>query len=416
MTEPGDRRQLGTGPGQDGGRDAGAALMEAVRDGRVPGAVAAIGKGPEAAASWVAGHADTTPGAERPMRADTLFDLASLTKVVGTATAVLALAGRGALELDDPSGRYLPHFGALREVTVRQLLAHTSGLPDTRKFYEWCAGPDELLRDLHATPLEAPPGTRVTYSDLGFMALGEIVATVAGEPLDAAVADLVTAPLGMTRTGYNPAALVIPAEASPAADDADAADASCASAGRTGSGRAGDRHTGGVGFAATERGTGGFAATERGPDGAPWTGVVHDENARLMGGVAGHAGLFAPVADLKAFAAWWAGEDDVAVPARLRREAERLQTAGLGGCRGLGWVRQGDRFDILQGTWPPDSVSHTGFTGTSLAIDPETGTWAVLLTNAVHFGRDPARIRTLRREFHAALGAYLPAGDKTGSE
>jgi len=416
VTEPGDRRQLGTGPGQDGGRDAGAALMEAVRDGRVPGAVAAIGKGPEAAASWVAGHADTTPGAERPMRADTLFDLASLTKVVGTATAVLALAGRGALELDDPSGRYLPHFGALREVTVRQLLTHTSGLPDTRKFYEWCAGPDELLRDLHATPLEAPPGTRVTYSDLGFMALGEIVATVAGEPLDAAVADLVTAPLGMTRTGYNPAALVIPAEASPAADDADAADASCASAGRTGSGRAGDRHTGGVGFAATERGTGGFAATERGPDGAPWTGVVHDENARLMGGVAGHAGLFAPVADLKAFAAWWAGEDDVAVPARLRREAERLQTAGLNGCRGLGWVRQGDRFDILQGTWPPDSVSHTGFTGTSLAIDPETGTWAVLLTNAVHFGRDPARIRALRREFHAALGAYLPAGDKTGSE
>ena len=413
MTEPGNSQGLGRGP-ERGGADAGIVIMEAVRAGCVPGAVAAVGRGPVTTASWAVGHADATPGAERSMRPGTLFDLASLTKVVGTVTAVLALAGSGELGLDDRAGRYLPRFGALREVTLRQLLAHTSGLPDTRKFYEWCAGPDELLRDLHATPLEAPPGTRVTYSDLGFMALGEIVATVAGEPLDAAVADLVTAPLGMTRTGYNPAALVIPAEASPAAD---AADASCTSAGRTGSGRAGDRHAaGGDGFAATERGTGGFAATERGPDGAPWTGVVHDENARLMGGVAGHAGLFAPVADLKAFAAWWAGEDDVAVPARLRREAERLQTAGLNGCRGLGWVRQGDRFDILQGTWPPDSVSHTGFTGTSLAIDPETGTWAVLLTNAVHFGRDPARIRTLRREFHAALGAYLPAGDKTGSE
>ena len=366
MTEPGNSQGLGRS-----GFDAGIVIMEAVRDGRVPGAVAAVGRGPEAAASWVAGHADTTPGAERSMRYGTLFDLASLTKVVGTATAVLALAGPGGLGLDDLSGRYLPHFGALREVTVRQLLAHTSGLPDTRKFYEWCAGPDELLRDLYATPLEAPPGTRVTYSDLGFMALGELVATVAGEPLDAAVGHLVSGPLGMSRTSFNPTAR----------DNAAAADD-------------------------------GFAATERGPDGTPWAGVVHDENARLMGGVAGHAGLFAPVADLEAFAAWWAGEDDVAVPARLRREAERLQTAGLDGCRGLGWVRQGDSFDILRGTWPPDAVSHTGFTGTSLAIDPETGTWAVLLTNAVHFGRSPERIRALRREFHAALALLSLAGSR----
>ena len=317
MTEPGNSQGPGRGPERGGGSGAGIVIMEAVRDGRVPGVVASVGRGPEAAASWVAGHADTTPGAERFMRYGTLFDLASLTKVVGTATAVLALAGQGDLGLDDLSGRYLPHFGALREVTVRQLLAHTSGLPDTRKFYEWCAGPDELLRALHATPLEVPPGTRVTYSDLGFMALGELVATVAGEPLDAAVGHLVTGPLGMNRTGFNPTA---PGNAA---------------AGRTA--MADD----------------GFAATEQGPDGTPWAGVVHDENARLMGGVAGHAGLFAPVADLEAFAAWWAGDDDVAVPARLRRAAERLQTAGLDGCRGLGWVRQGDRFDILRGTGRP---------------------------------------------------------------
>jgi CubicO group peptidase (beta-lactamase class C family) len=315
------------------------------------------------------------------MRAGTVFDLASLTKVVGTATAVLALAGSGGLGLDDRAGRYLPSFGALRAVTVRQLLAHTSGLPDTRRFYEWCASPEALLRDLHATPLEALPGTRVTYSDLGFMALGEIVARVAGEPLDAAVSDLVTGPLGMTRTAYNPASTAL-ADSVPAAAP---------------------RVAGGPIGAARDAAGDGFAATERKPGGTPWAGVVHDENARLMGGVAGHAGLFAPVADLETFAAWWAGEDDVAVPARLRREAERLQTAGLDGCRGLGWVRQGDRYDILRGTWPPGSVSHTGFTGTSLAVDPATGTWAVLLTNAVHFGRDPERIRALRRQFHAAL-------------
>ena len=386
MSEPGDGQGPGRGKGQDRARGAGVVIVEAVRDGRVPGAVAAVGTGQDTAAVWVAGQADTTPGAERPMRAGTVFDLASLTKVVGTATAVLALAGSGGLGLDDRAGRYLPAFCALREVTVRQLLAHTSGLPDTRRFYEWCASREELLRDLHATPLEAPPGSRVTYSDLGFMALGEIVARVAGEPLAAAVSDLVTGPLAMTRTGYNPAGSA-PASAAPAGSAP--ADVGRAAGNQAGAGReaAGD----------------GFAATERRPGGIPWAGVVPDENARLMGGVAGHAGLFAPAADLQAFAAWWAGEDDVAVPARLRREAERLQTAGLDGCRGLGWVRQGDRYDVLRGTWSPGAVSHTGFTGTSLALDPATGTWAVLLTNAVHFGRDPARIRALRREFHAAV-------------
>jgi CubicO group peptidase (beta-lactamase class C family) len=385
VTEPDNGQGLGGDPGQGGGRDAGAVLMDAVRAGRVPGVVAAVGRGAVTTATWVAGHADATPGAERLMRSGTLFDLASLTKVVGTATAVLALAGQRGLGLDDRAGRYLPHFGALRDVTVRQLLAHTSGLPDTRKFYEWCASRDELLRDLHATPLEAPPGTRVTYSDLGFMALGEIVATVAGEPLDAAVGHLVTGPLGMTRTGYRPAA----------------------------GGRADpEGNSGAEGRATVPDGAHAhgdcFAATERKPDGTSWTGVVHDENGRLMGGVAGHAGLFAPVTDLAAFAAWWVEEDDLAVPARLRREAERLQTPGLDGCRGLGWVRQGDPYHILRGTWPPDSVSHTGFTGTSLAIDTETGTWAVLLTNAVHFGRHPEAIRTLRREFHAALASSSP--------
>jgi CubicO group peptidase (beta-lactamase class C family) len=424
VTERGNSQGLSGDPEQDGAPDAGVVLMEGVRDGRVPGAVAAIGRGPDTTAIWVAGHADTTPGAERLMRPVTLFDLASLTKVVGTATAVLALAGQGGLGLDDRAGRYLPHFGALGAVTVRQLLAHTSGLPDTRKFYEWCASPDELLRDLHTTPLEAPPGTQVTYSDLGFMALGEIVAAVAGEPLDAAVARLVTAPLDMPQTryylrhynDYNTE------YSTGAGADADA-DAGAGNVRGTAEARVAGRYVqegrrrgrGGAGFAgmgpvddSRAPGAGGFAATERKPDGTAWTGIVHDENARLMGGVAGHAGLFAPVADLAAFATWWVGEDDVAVPARLRREAERLQTAGLDGCRGLGWVRQGDRYDILRGTWPPGSVSHTGFTGTSLAIDPESRTWAVLLTNAVHFGRDADRIRTLRREFHAALAPGSP--------
>jgi CubicO group peptidase (beta-lactamase class C family) len=345
---------------------AGEIIAAAVRGGGVPGAVAAVGRGQVTQSSWVAGQADTTRATARPMTAVTLFDLASLTKVVATTTAVLALAGGGHLGLDDPAARYLPGFTALRDgpVTIRHLLAHTSGLPDTRKFYQWCSSRGELLRDLFATPLQGRPGSRVTYSDLGFLALGEIVAAIAGEPLDAAVRELVTAPLGLTSTGYLPLA------------DTNRA-------------------------AAPDR----FAATERRADGTPWNGTVHDENARLMGGVAGHAGLFSVAADLAAFCAWWAGDADAPVPAALRREAESGQTAGLGGSRGLGWVRGGDRFDILGGSWPASAVSHTGFTGTSLALDSPSGVWAVLLTNSVHFGRDATAVKALRRDFHAAVAA-----------
>ena len=337
---------------------AGKIVAAAVGDGGIPGAVAAVGRGPVTRSTWVAGWGDTTPGKARPMTAGTLFDLASLTKVVATTTAVLALAGRGQLDLDDPSARYLPEFTALRDghVTIRHLLTHTSGLPDTRKFYQWCSCREELLRDLFATPIEAPPGTRVTYSDLGFIALGEIVAAIAGRPLDEAVGDLVTGPLGMTSTGYNP-------------------------------------------VAAPDR----FAATERQEDGTPVNGVVHDENARLMGGVAGHAGLFSVATDLAAFCAWWVGDGDTAVPAALRRDAESAQTDGLGGNRGLGWVRGGDRYDILGRHWPTSAVSHTGFTGISLALDSPSRVWEVLLTNAVHFGRDATASKALRREFSAAV-------------
>jgi CubicO group peptidase (beta-lactamase class C family) len=342
-------------------------IAAAVAGAHVPGVVAAAGRGPGTLATWVAGQADSTPGRSRAMTAGTVFDLASLTKMVATTTATLALAGQRRLGLGDPVTRYLPAFAACAAgpVTLWQLLTHTAGLPDTRKFYEWCGTREELLRDLWATPLSAPPGTQVTYSDLGFIALGEIVAQVAGQPLDQAVRRLVTGPLGMTGTGYN-------------------------------LGGPPDR----------------FAATERRPDGTCWTGIVHDENARLMGGVAGHAGLFSTVADLARFAGWWVGAaappgPGSPGPPRRRRAPESSQTAGLGGCRGLGWVCAGDRFDILGGHWPASAVSHNGFTGTSLALDSPSGAWVILLTNAVHFGRDNTAIKSLRRDVHGALAADL---------
>ncbi len=367
-------------------------LESAVVGGGIPGLVAMVGHGPAILRQWVAGQADTNPA--RPMLAGTIFDLASLTKVVATTTVTLALVSRGELALDDPVVAYLPRFEACRggPVTVRHLLTHTSGLPKGRKFHRWCRSRDELLRDLYQTSLEAPPGSRVVYSDLGFMALGEMVAAVTGSPLDSVTAGLVTGPLAMTATGFNPPG---PAQR----------------------------------FAATEAILTEAILTEvaaSGPagDALAWSGIVHDENARLMGGVAGHAGLFAPAADLARLASWWVSDADTVVPAALRRAAATCQTAqatqttpllvtgptGLPttGRRGFGWACPGDAFDILGGHWPATAVSHTGFTGTSLTLDPASGLWLVLLTNAVHAGRDATAVQALRRAVHAAVTATRP--------
>src|SRR6478752_10180453 len=175
----------------------GALLGEAVGDGGIPGAVAAAGQGPVTLGRWATGQADAIAG--RPMRPDTVFDLASLTKVVATTTVALALAGRGELGFADPVADYLPGFAACRDagVTVAHLLTHTSGLPGSRQFYRWCGSRAALLRDLAQTALEAPPGTRVRYSDPGFITLGEVAAAAAGEPLDQAVRRLLTVPLGL---------------------------------------------------------------------------------------------------------------------------------------------------------------------------------------------------------------------------
>jgi CubicO group peptidase (beta-lactamase class C family) len=336
----------------------GTLLAAAVTEGRIPGAVAAVGQGQVTLGRWTAGQADA--GQPRPMRADTVFDLASLTKVVATTTVALALAAQGRLGLDDPVAGYLPQFTACRSapVTIRHLLTHTAGLPARRPFHRWCRTRAGLLRALWQTPLETPPGSRVAYSDPGFIALGELVAVAAGNHLDTAVRTLVTGPLGLSAVTFNP----------------------------NGPGEC-------------------FAATERRADGTAWAGTVHDENARLMGGVAGHAGLFASAADLARFAAWWVSDDDAVVPAWLRRVAATCQTADLGaGRRGLGWACAGDGFDMLRGRppGPPTAVSHTGFTGTSLALDPASGRWVVLLTNAVHVGRDATAVQALRRAVHAA--------------
>jgi len=344
---------------------AAAGLIDSAVAGRlIPGAVLAAGiRTAEPRLLHVAGYAQDDAASRRPMSADTVFDLASLTKVVATTSCILRLSADGALSLDDPVRDYLPGFAGPGKdaVTVRMLLAHTGGLPDHRKYYEYLSDPGSIRAAALAEPLATAPGSAFCYSDIGFMLLGELAAAVTGTRLDTLTRRLVSGPLGMAATGFLPGAAL----------------------------------------------PGRVAATEV-IDGSAKVGVVHDENAEVLGGVAGHAGLFGTAADLARFAAAWTGGGVDLLPDPVRAEALRCQTEGLGGRRGLGWGLRGDPWDNMGDGWPQSGAGHTGFTGTSLSVDPGTGLWAVLLTNAVHYGRGPGHsVVGLRKRVHAAVAAEL---------
>jgi serine-type D-Ala-D-Ala carboxypeptidase len=350
-------------------------IDRAVADGTIPGAVLAAGvRTGQPLLLHVAGHAQRDSEAVRPMTAETIFDLASLTKVTATLPCVLALAAAGQLSLDDPVRRFLPAFAGPGKdrVTVRQLLAHTSGLPDHRTYYEDLPDAAAVRAAVLAEPLTAEPGTEVRYSDLGFMLLGEIAQAVSGSALADLARLLVFDPLAMSDTTYLPPASL---------------------AGRV-------------------------AAAEP-VAGRARIGVVHDENAAFLGGVAGHAGLFGSARDLARYAAAWVVDDAVAadtgeapgsqwLPSSLRAQALTCQTDGLAGRRGLGWGLRHDKWDNMGYGWPESGAGHTGFTGTSISIDRPSGLWAVLLTNAVHFGRGPEHsVVGLRKHVHAAVAQTL---------
>ncbi|MBY8886335.1 beta-lactamase family protein [Streptomyces sp. PTM05] len=326
------------------------------------GAVALAGRGDDLlcreAAGWALRYASYDETTDRgvelprerwlPARPDTVFDLASLTKLF-TAIAVMREAERGTLELDAPVARHLPEFGAHRkqDVTVRQLLAHTSGLRSELAF--WAEPTARARRELlwHEEPLTAP-GTAYLYSDLNFLAAQFLLERVTGRPLDTLVRDGITGPLGMRDTRFAPPSAWLPR------------------------------------IAATEDQRGPWGRLERGTV----HGTAHDENAFAFGGVAGHAGLFATAADLgRLCAALLDGGRGVLRPESV---AEMFADHGVPGRpHGLG-------FDLGQpwltgGLSGPRTVSHTGFTGTSLVIDPVSGVYVILLANAVH------PVRTWRR-------------------
>jgi CubicO group peptidase (beta-lactamase class C family) len=290
-----------------------------------------------------------------PADADTLFDLASLTKVVVTLPLVLLLHQRGQWSIDDPVARWLP--GAPPSpVTIAHLLLHAAGLIPHRPYYATCADPAEIRRAVIAELADARPGP-VSYSDLGFMLLGWAVEECAGQPLAELASREVLGPLGMTSSGYRPQAPLRRI----AATEAD-----------------GDQRSG---------------------SGVVW-GTVHDGNAFALGGVSGHAGLFGTAADLGRFAAALLTPDRHPV---LSAETIALMTARRTGegaePRALGWRLRPDTW----GNWPDGTIWHTGFTGTSLLIAPALDVAVVLLSNAVHPVRRLDQIGAFRARIHRAI-------------
>jgi len=300
----------------------------------------------------------------------TLYDLASVSKLF-TSVVVVQLLEWGCVELEAPVASYLPEFAASgkQAVTVRQLLTHTSGLVAVLPLWSSHGDATARLRAVMDQPLDHPPGAVYLYSDLNLITLGVLVERVTGLTLDQVVHDRVTAPLGMSATGYNPL------------------------------GRLATRNQ----VAATEY----QAAPARG---MVW-GEVHDENAWSLGGVAGHAGVFSTVDDLAVLCQMLLNGGTYRGRRILSQESVRAMvsdhnTAFPGHAHGLGFEL--DQRWYMQGMSGPVTAGHTGYTGTSVVVDFDAQTFAVLLTNRVHPSRDTASTNPARCAWARGLAAASP--------
>ncbi len=342
-----------------------AAASDAVASGDIPGVVVLVGRGDEILLHRAYGSRRVVPD-RAPMTTDTIFDIASLTKPVGTTLAVLSLVERRKIDLDAPLGRYLKEFrgAAFKEVTIHRILSHSAGLAAYPGNGVVTAGFPGAAAAIARLPLDYPPGTTFQYSDTGFILLGEVVRRVSGERLDHYLTRVFFRPLGLRDTGFNPRAALRPR----------------------------------------------IAPTE-------WAnshmlqGVVHDPRARLLGGVAGHAGIFSTAADLARICRMLLHEGTLGGHRFLKPETVRLMwelTPDGNGTRALGWDVSSAYSRTMAPFFPIGSVGHTGFTGTAIWIDPPTRTYMIVLTNRVHpNGGGAARIRELRLRVAAAVGAAL---------
>jgi uncharacterized protein YbbC (DUF1343 family)/CubicO group peptidase (beta-lactamase class C family) len=339
-----------------------AIVLDAIHDHQIPGAVLLVGHHGQVVYRKAFGNRALEPSRE-PMTADTIFDVASLTKVVATTTAVMQLVQKGEVRVNDPVAKYLPEFGenGKDEISIRNLLTHFSGLREDFDLDPPWQGRAAGFRLAFAEKTAYPPGSRFLYSDTNFITLGALVERVTGTTLDQYCTRKIFAPLQMSHTRFLPPASWRPK----------------------------------------------IAPTEFDEQGKMLRGVVHDPRARRMGGVAGHAGVFSTADDLSKFARALLNGSPILAGDMVEKMTTPQQPPTAPVLRGFGWdidsPFSSNRGDLL----PVGSFGHTGFTGTSLWIDPTTQTYIILLTNAVH-PRGRGSAVALRSKVATAVAAALP--------
>ncbi len=341
------------------------AANEAVASGEIPGAVVLVGRGDDILLHRAYGSRRLLPQ-PAPMTVDTIFDLASLTKPFGTTLAVMRLVERGAIKLDAPLGRYLKEFRDKQydEITIKRLLTHSAGLAAYPPNGTVSAGFPRAASAIAKLPLDYPPGSAFQYSDTGFILLAEVVRRVSGAPLDRYLEKTIFKPLGLNDTNFHPKAGAL----------------------------------------------GRVAPTEF-VNGLLLRGEVHDQRARLLGGVAGHAGMFSTSADLSRIIRMLLNRGTldrhrIFEPATVKEMWEPAPDSK--GSRALGWDVSSSFSKTMAPFFPEGSVGHLGFTGTAVWIDPPTRSYLIVLTNRVHpYGGGAARIRDLRIRAAAVAGSQL---------
>jgi CubicO group peptidase (beta-lactamase class C family) len=346
-----------------------AIVAAALADGLAPGAVLAVGRHGRLVHMKGYGFTDWGPGGSQA-DAKTIYDVASLTKVVVTTTAAMMLEEQGRLRLDDLVATYLPEFvdgeAAKASITLRMLLTHRGGLEAYAPLFREFRGREEFLRQIAQRPLKAPPGTETIYSDWDMVVLQLVIERITGQPLDVFATEHIFQPLGLRESMFRP-------------------DTTNAGLRRRIAPTAVDSLRGGL----------------------LW-GVVHDGNAWAMGGVSGHAGLFTSARDLAVFAQMMlnGGTYDGVRLLRPSTIARWTVLQGAGSSRALGWdtpateSSAGDYFT-------PRSFGHTGFTGPYMWIDPERGLFVVMVTNRVNSRGTSGRHVTVRKEVSDAVQAAV---------
>jgi uncharacterized protein YbbC (DUF1343 family)/CubicO group peptidase (beta-lactamase class C family) len=341
------------------------AARDAVASGEIPGVVVLVGQGDDVLYHRAFGSRSLVP-AVTPMLPDTVFDIASLTKPFGTTLAVMSLVERGTVKLDAPLGRYLREFRptSFNQVTIQRVLTHSAGLPAIPPSTALTRGFPGAAREIAKLPLDYSPGTGFQYSDTGFILLAEVVRRVTGLPLDRYLDRVLFRPLALPDTTFHPSAAL----------------------------------------------RGRIAPTEF-HSGHMLVGEVHDPRARQLGGVAGHAGMFSTAEDLAKICRMLLHGGALDGRRIFRPETVRLMWSRVPdgrGTRALGWDVTSGYALVMAPFFPAGSVGHTGFTGTSIWIDPSSRTYLVVLTNRVHpWGGSASRIRELRVRIAAAVGAQL---------